>query len=384
MTIFITGGTGYIGSYVVDYLLQNTDHRLALLVRAASVDEAEQKLWRGLQMHLDADRFWHSLDRIDFVRGDLTAPGLGIKKKDRKRLLRDCESVLHIAASLNRKSAKACFNANLRGTLSVIELARAIADANGLRRFSHVSTTAVAGHRSHEVVTEDEAIDWARSDYDPYARTKKFSEHMVRTLLPDVSTVVFRPSTVMGDSRHPRTAAFDMTRAFCTLADLPAVPWSGETRQDIANADWVSRAIAAIHVKRSPKHDTYHLSSGVLTSNTSEEIARGLAPAVGRKQRFVPALKKPAELAVNALDALPGRNAVTLTGALLKVFWPYITFDTVFDNSRAVAEIGESPVPFAEYCGPLYRWAKEHRFTYPHLPLPQRPVTVTVPQEIQA
>ena len=36
-------------------------------------------------------------------------------------------------------------------------------------------------------VHEDTAIDWARSDYDPYARTKKFCEHMVQQLLPDVS-----------------------------------------------------------------------------------------------------------------------------------------------------------------------------------------------------
>ena len=53
-------------------------------------------------------------------------------------------------------------------------------DDHGLRRFSHVSTVAVAGHRANEVVQEDSSIDWNRSDYDPYARTKKFCEHMVR------------------------------------------------------------------------------------------------------------------------------------------------------------------------------------------------------------
>ena len=34
------------------------------------------------------------------------------------------------------------------------------------------------------VVYEDSAIDWSRSDYDPYARTKKFAEHMLHELLP--------------------------------------------------------------------------------------------------------------------------------------------------------------------------------------------------------
>ena len=115
-----------------------------------------------------------------------------------------CDSVLHVAASLNRKSSKACFNANLRGSLSVIKLVRSIAEARGdLRRFGVVSTTAVCGKRQHEVVTEDESIDWSRSDYDPYARTKKFAEHMVGELLDDLPTVIFRPPTVMGDSRFP-------------------------------------------------------------------------------------------------------------------------------------------------------------------------------------
>ena len=69
-------------------------------------------------------------------------------------------------------------------------------------------------------LAEDASIDWDRSDYDPYARTKKFCEHMVRELLPDVPRTVFRPSIVLGDSRRPETTQFDMVRAFVFLAGL--------------------------------------------------------------------------------------------------------------------------------------------------------------------
>ena len=85
------------------------------------------------------------------------------------------------------------------------KLARAAHDHHGLRRFSFVSTTAIAGKRNAETLTEDQALEWDRSDYDPYARTKKFCEHMVAELLPDVERTIFRPSTVLGDSRHPRS-----------------------------------------------------------------------------------------------------------------------------------------------------------------------------------
>ena len=127
-------------------------------------------------------------------------------RDDYDRLVHTTDSVIHCAASLNRKSEKSCLNVNLRGTLEVVQLARAVAVLSwSAPLFSHVSTVAVAGQRSNEVVTEDESIDWDRSDYDPYARTKKFCEHMMRQLLPDVPLTIFRPSIVLGDSRYPET-----------------------------------------------------------------------------------------------------------------------------------------------------------------------------------
>src|SRR6202034_4400459 len=106
----------------------------------------------------------------------------GLADDDYTRLVQSTDSIIHCAASLNRKSEKSCLNVNLRGTLEVVQLARRVQHDHGLRRFSQVSTVAVAGHRASETVLEDASIDWNRSDYDPYARTKKFCEHMVREL----------------------------------------------------------------------------------------------------------------------------------------------------------------------------------------------------------
>ena len=160
---------------------------------------------------------------------------------------------MHCAASLNRKSEKSCLNVNLRGTLEVLQLARRSHYYHGLRRFSNVSTVAVAGKRSNELVTEDRSIDWNRSDYDPYARTKKFCEHMVRELLPDVPITIFRPSIVLGDSRYPETTQFDMVKAFVFLAGLKALPFRPDDRIDIVNVDFVADAIATLHQKSEPQ-----------------------------------------------------------------------------------------------------------------------------------
>ena len=70
---------------------------------------------------------------------------LGSADDEYDRLIHTTDSVIHCAASLNRKSEKSCLNVNLRGTLEVLLLAQKSNYYHGLRRFSQVSTVAVAG-----------------------------------------------------------------------------------------------------------------------------------------------------------------------------------------------------------------------------------------------
>jgi len=369
MAIFLTGSTGYIGAHVASILLERYTDRLNLLVRAKTEQEANERVWHALQLHMDFPRFRDAIEtRISIFKGDLTEPRFGLSAADYTRLLGTTESVIHCAASLNRKSEKSCLNVNLRGTLEVAQLGRRAHDAHGLRRFSQVSTVAVAGHRSHEVVTEDASIDWNRSDYDPYARTKKFCEHMVRELLPNVQRTVFRPSIVLGDSRRPETTQFDMVRAFVFLAGLPVLPLRPDDRIDIVPVNYVAEAIVALHQKPNPAHEIYHLSSGT-GSETFAQVTRALAEAAGKMEPlFWPGLERRFTSMVNWLSN--SRGATGRSASLLKVFMPYLVWDTVFDNSRVVAEMGGAPAPFSNYCYPLLRFSRDHHFSYPYQPWP--------------
>jgi len=365
--IFVTGSTGYLGGYVCTRLLQQApEARLALLVRGRDREHAVSKLWKGWQLHLDADAFRAALDRVDIHLGDLHAPNLGLSDATWSDLASDTDSILHIAASLNRKSERSCLNTNLRGALSVIRLGRAMADGGGLRRFSFVSTAAVAGERWREVVPEDQSIRWDHRQYDPYARTKAFGEHMLRELLPDVSTIVFRPSTVLGDARFPDTTQWDMVRAYVFFAELPVLPWGPDIRQDIVNADYVGDAITHVHLAPSPRWHTYHLSAGT-GSRSSKEIVSALAGATGKPgPRFSRRLQGPFDGTVRALEMMGPGATTQRMAALLRVFLPYITNDTVFDNGRIIAELGRAPTPFTTYAPALLRYAKEHDFRYPY------------------
>src|SRR6267154_4516749 len=284
MAIFLTGSTGYIGAHIAAILLERHSDRLNLLVRAKTEQEANERLWQSLQLHMEFADFRDALEtRISVYRGDLTDPRFGLDAAEYTRLMGTTESIIHCAASLNRKSEKSCLNVNLRGTLEVAQLGRRAQDAHGLRRFSQVSTVAVAGHRSHEIVSEDTSIDWNRSDYDPYARTKKFCEHMVCELLPDVSRTVFRPSIVLGDSRRPETTQFDMVRAFVFLAGLPVLPFRSTDRIDIVPVDYVAESVVLLHQKQNPAHAIYHPSSGA-GSETFAQLTRAIAQASGKME----------------------------------------------------------------------------------------------------
>lgn len=367
--IFMTGGSGYLGSYVVEKLLREHTENLALLIRGKDERDVAVKLWESLQLHMDEATFKNYLQtRIKIFRGDLTEKKFGLSEHDWKMLTEQTQSIIHCAASLNRKSDKVCMNVNMRGTLQIIQLARAAQDHHGLRRLSFVSTVAVAGERQSEIVREDESVDWNRNDYDPYARTKKFCEHMVTEMLPDVSTLIFRPSIILGDSRFARTSQFDMAQAFVWLAKLPVLPFDENWKLDIVPANFVGGAVADLHQKEKPNHRIYHLSSGE-GSLTYAQIVETLSKNGLGRPRFAMWLEPLFRGAINIAASSPRRFGISGAGMLLKVFFPYLTFNTVFDNKRVVDELGVRPAPFSDYANPLYNFVTENDFKYPYKPI---------------
>jgi len=366
MTTLVTGSTGYLGGYVTAGLLARGE-RVFALVRARDPEHARARLWEGLQLHLDADGFHEAFAEglLCPVLGDVRFPELGTNRHDAARL-READGIVHAAATLNRRSERACADVNLRGALAVCRLGQ---ELPALRRVTWVSTVAVAGRRRDEVVREDEAVDWARSDFDPYARTKKFGEHLARELLPPGTLAVVRPSIVLGDSRFPDTTQFDMVRAFVRLGQVPLLPFDPDARLDIVPADFVGGATVALHLAPELAHDTYHLAAG-RDAPRFVEITDALAQARGtRPPRFVPRLTRPCAAALGFL-ARTGPRTTRRLATLLDVFWPYLEWNVVFDHQRVVAETGLTPARFPDYCGGLFRYALEHDFRYPTRPLP--------------
>jgi hypothetical protein len=159
-----------------------------------------------------------------------------------------------------------------------------------------------------------------------------------------------------------------MVRAFDLLARLPALPLRPYDKIDIVPADYVGKAIVSVHQKEAPAHGIYHLSAGI-ASQTYKELTDSLAGVGGwRRPVYMPSFGRPFSGTVNLLanwGGLVGRGA-----SLMKVFWPYLEWNTVFDNSRIVAELGEAPAKFSSYAYPLLKFSRENRFRYPAQPWP--------------
>jgi nucleoside-diphosphate-sugar epimerase len=159
-----------------------------------------------------------------------------------------------------------------------------------------------------------------------------------------------------------------MVKAFVFLAGLPALPFRPTDKIDIVNVDFVADAIATLHQKDQPEHDIYHLSSGI-ESQTFRELTTALAAAQAKRAPiFVPVLETPFSRAVDFASNRKGPTAKS--AALMKVFMPYLVWNTVFDNTRVTSELGRKPVPFSQYSYPLLKFSREHEFRYPYQPWP--------------
>ena len=56
----------------------------------------------------------------------------------------------------------------------------------------------------------------------------------------------------------------------------------------------------------------------------------------------------------------------------MKVFIPYLVWNTVFDNNRVTSELGRKPVPFSQYSFPLLKLSRDTNFTFRYQDWPAR------------
>lgn len=246
-TYFITGGTGFIGSRVIERLrVVEPDAQIFVLVRPGSTQRFDS-------LFPDTER----AGMIVPVSGDLTAPGLGVTLGELPRV----DHVIHIGAiydlTADPESQRA---ANVDGTSRVADFALARA-----AMLHHVSSIAVAGdHRG--TFTEDD-FDNGQGFPTPYHRTKFEAEKAIRER-EGLRWRIYRPSVVVGDSRTGEMDKIDGPYYFFghlkLLGRLPSAlplltPDLGTV--NIVPVDYVAQALVALLAADPGRSGlVYHLS----------------------------------------------------------------------------------------------------------------------------
>jgi NAD(P)-dependent dehydrogenase (short-subunit alcohol dehydrogenase family) len=189
MNYFLTGGTGFIGRFFIENLLQRQG-TIHVLVRESSQHKLEE---------LKA-RFPLAAERIVAVTGDITRPGLGLCAADLERLQGSIDHFFHFAAIYDMAASEASQNAaNISGTLHAVNAAAQL----GAGCFHHVSSIAVSG--LYRGTFREDMFEEAENLDHPYFRTKHESEKVVRQQCR-IPYRIYRPGAVVG---HSRTGEID-------------------------------------------------------------------------------------------------------------------------------------------------------------------------------
>ncbi len=189
MNYFLTGGTGFIGRFLVDKLLARGG-TVYVLVR----EQSQEKLDRL------RERWGTNSDRVVAVIGDLSSPGLGIDSAALKDLQGNIDHFFHLAAVYDMGADEESQQvANIEGTRNAL---KAAADLKA-GCFHHVSSIAAAG-LFRGTFREDMFEEAEKLDH-PYLLTKHESEKVVRESCK-VPFRIYRPGMVIG---HSKTGEMD-------------------------------------------------------------------------------------------------------------------------------------------------------------------------------
>jgi len=187
--VLVTGGAGFIGSHLVERLLDTGEAVRVLELPGACIE------------HLP-------LARIDLVQGDIRDPLVV------RRAIRGCRLVYHLAANPNLwAQQRGTFRqVNYLGTVNVLDAALAA----GARRILHTSTESILTRaRQTGPIGRDQQIHM-EDVIGPYCRSKLLAErHAFRLARRGAPVVVVNPTLPVGPGDRGRSPPTRMMLDFC-------------------------------------------------------------------------------------------------------------------------------------------------------------------------
>ncbi len=173
--ILVTGATGFIGSYLVRYLLQRGHTN----IRCTRQTNSSMALLKD------------AADKVEWVNADL------LNVMDLEEAMQGVQQVYHCAAvvSFNEKDNHNMLTINAEGTANIVNLALDF----GIEKLIHVSSIAAIGRKPNDPNT-DEHTAWKDADWNsPYGISKHRAEMEVwRGIAEGLNAAIVNPANVLG------------------------------------------------------------------------------------------------------------------------------------------------------------------------------------------
>lgn len=255
MRVFVTGGSGLLGSHLAEHLVRH-GHDVVALYREGS-----------------DTRFLNSVG-CDLVRGDVSA-GSNVLA----RSMRGCTHLVHAAALVYRGERWLAVRAvNVEGTKSVLEAAATA----GIRHAVHLSSVIVYGNASAET-DETSPVDSPIAATNLYARSKREAEAVARAVESErgLPVTVLRPAGAYGE--RDRLTAIRIAR----MVRRPVAPLLGSGRNTVPVV-YAGNVAEAIRLALEAERGSTTYDVALDRPLTQRMLLEGIATGMGCSPRFLP------------------------------------------------------------------------------------------------
>ena len=265
MKFLVTGGAGFLGINLIRFLY-NKGHEVV------SLDIAEFD-------YPDIN------NKIQVIKGDIR------DKETVKAAMKDMDIIVHTAAALPLYNTNDIFSTDIEGTRNLLEAAK----KNKIKRFIHISSTAVYGIPDHHPLYEDDKLDGVG----PYGKAKIFAEQTCLEFREEGMCVpIIRPKSFVGPER---LGVFDLL--FDWAKDGKGFPMigNGNNRYQLMDVEDLCEAIylCAILDKQNV-NDTFNIGAKEYT--TMKEDYQAVLDYAGFGKKIVPLPEIPIIILLKILE----------------------------------------------------------------------------------
>jgi thioester reductase-like protein len=256
--VLLTGGTGFIGPFFVKSLLEQTQAKIHILIRASDEHQGRQRLRAAMEsMGPCPAELAEMFDtRVIPVCGDLGHKDLGLAPEVWDGLTNTIDTVFHNGASVNYLlNYDRMRDANVLGTNEVVRLAF----EGRAKTFNYVSTTFIFGWAVKKVLYETDFNEKMELLDFGYSQSKWVSEQVVMAARRrGLTTRIFRPALV-SPSITGGGNNFDIAVRLVAFMVNHGIGVDALNQVSFVPADITANNIVAISTTPGTENRTYHV-----------------------------------------------------------------------------------------------------------------------------